>query len=118
MYIAPYVPMINAAAMPGMWAGTISAFLLGIGGAKMVLLVAIGSFLFGAWLVHQWGNHRAKYYRKQMKKALVLASKTQEANRFVVAELEKVKEKERAVSVDMMQTGVLDAISDLTQEGL
>jgi hypothetical protein len=118
MYIAPYVPMINAAVVPDMLVGTRSAFLLGIGGAEMLLLSAIGGFLFGAWLTHQWGNHRAKYYKNQMRKALILASKTQEANKIVALELEKVKEGNRAVSVNTMRAGVLDAISDLAREGV
>lgn len=84
----------------------------------MILLSVLGGFLMGAWSAHMWGNHRAKYYRKQMKKALALASKTQEANKLVVLTCEKMKEGKRTVAANTMHGGLLDAISDLAKEGV
>lgn len=84
----------------------------------MLLLAAIGGFLFGVWMMFQWGNHRAKYYRKQMKKALILSQEVQEANKILIMKMEEMQSANRARECDGMRHGVLDAITNLSQERL
>lgn len=88
-----------------------------VGGINMVLLAFVGGFLFGAWLVAQWGNHRAKYYKRQMKKSLMLCEKIQESNKLVAAQLEEYKNIERERSTDKMRVGLMNALADMSMEG-
>jgi len=84
----------------------------------MVLLAFIGGFLFGGWLVLQWGNHRAKYYKKQLKKTLILCEKIQESNRLVAAQLEQYEGIAREQSVDKIRVGLMNALADMSTDGI
>jgi len=82
----------------------------------MELLSAIGGCLFGMWITHQWGNHRAKYYRGKMREAINLASMTQESNKMIHDEMSRVKTKSRVRSIGSMKDGLNKALADLSKE--
>ena len=84
----------------------------------MLLLMVIVGFLFGVLVTNKWGNHRAKYYRKHMGEALVLAQKTQEANKLIIQEMEKMSGQKRTERVNNMYAGLEDAIADMARSGL
>lgn len=82
----------------------------------MYLLTLIGGFILGIACCEIWGNHRAKYWKKQLQKVIVKADAVNAVNVQLMEVAERVRKYERCESIDEMQIGLNEAIARMSEE--
>jgi hypothetical protein len=86
----------------------------------MTLVLASIAFGFGWWCCSQWGSHRAKYYEKQLRKAIRHCEGLKDANEVLLgkmARLEAMGIKEDPESLmAKIDRGILNGIEYMQQK--
>ena len=83
----------------------------------MLLLGTILGFVLGAYSYWMWGNHRAKFYKKELKKALELMDEYRDLNSKLSIKLDRFEFLDNMMNIkgksEEINLGIQDAINSL-----